>query len=87
MRTPPRVEFLKRDKWPLEGSGVGGGRDGWGRRGGGTEEGVGRALGARSQEPVSPQAAVSVGLLQLQVGLKAFSLHPYSPAGVFRHTT
>lgn len=49
MRTPPRVEFLKRDKWPLEGSGVGGGRDGWGRRGGGTEEGVGRALGARSQ--------------------------------------
>lgn len=40
------MEFLKRDKWPLEGSGVGGGGDGWGRRGGGTEEGVGRDLGA-----------------------------------------
>lgn len=48
MRTPPRVEFLKRDKWPLEGSGVGGGGDGWGREGGGTGEGVGRDLGARS---------------------------------------
>lgn len=46
MRTPPRVEFLKRDKWPLEGSGVGGGGDGWGREGGGIGEGVGRELGA-----------------------------------------
>lgn len=80
------MEFLKKDKWPLEGSGVGGVGYGWGRKGGGTEEGVGQDLGARScLSPGGllswPPAAAGRTKSLFSASLVVFGLE------IFRHTT